>query len=436
MDGRIRHQIPYAPRAAFVGFHNTTRRWSIICAHRRSGKTVASINKLIKAAAECTLPDPRFGYVAPYLSQAKEIAWNYLKRYSEPIWAEPPNESELRLTLFNGATIRLHGSDNPDRLRGAYFDGVVMDEFATQRTSVWGEIVRPMLADRRGWAAFIGTPRGQNAFYDLWRMSTNNPEWFRLMIRADQSNILSPDELEAMQEDMSPEEFDQELLCSFMAAIKGAYYAEQLRRMEAEGRICHIDTERTVRVHTAWDLGRADATAIWFIQCVGRERRCVDYYEATGADFAHYANVLQDKRRDRGWVYGNHYFPHDVAVHMLDSPHSRVETLRLLGIEATYQSQPHAVLDGINAVRRMLDRTWIDPDCCSRGLDALRNYRADRDDRLKTFKIYPRHDEYSHGADALRCFAIQYEDAKSGADSGRWRRRRYQSGPAPSVWSA
>lgn len=275
MDGRIRHQIPYAPRAAFVGFHNTTRRWSIICAHRRSGKTVASINKLIKAAAECTLPDPRFGYVAPYLSQAKEIAWNYLKRYSEPIWAEPPNESELRLTLFNGATIRLHGSDNPDRLRGAYFDGVVMDEFATQRTSVWGEIVRPMLADRRGWAAFIGTPRGQNAFYDLWRMSTNNPEWFRLMIRADQSNILSPDELEAMQKDMSPEEFDQELLCSFMAAIKGAYYAEQLRRMEAEGRICHIDIERTVRVHTAWDLGRADATAIWFIQCVGRRELLV-----------------------------------------------------------------------------------------------------------------------------------------------------------------
>ena len=148
MDERIRHQIPYAPRAAFVGFHNTTRRWSIICAHRRSGKTVASINKLIKAAAECTLPEPRFGYVAPYLSQAKEIAWNYLKRYSEPIWAEPPNESELRLTLFNGATIRLHGSDNPDRLRGAYFDGVVMDEFATQRTSVWGEIVREPIAHR------------------------------------------------------------------------------------------------------------------------------------------------------------------------------------------------------------------------------------------------------------------------------------------------
>jgi hypothetical protein len=121
---------------------------------------------------------------------------------------------------------------------------------------------------------------------------------------------------------------------------------------------------------------------------------------------------------------------------MLDSPHSRVETLRLLGIEATYQSQPHAVLDGINAVRRMLDRTRIDPDCCSRGLDALRNYRADWDDRLKTFKIYPRHDEYSHGADALRCFAIQYEDAKSGADDGRWWRRRYKSGPARSVWSA
>jgi hypothetical protein len=295
-----------------------------------------------------------------------------------------------------------------------------------------------MLSDRRGWACFIGTPFGGagNAFTKLWRETAHNDNWYRLLIRADTSGCLSLDELDAMQEEMSPEEFDQEMLCSFEAAIKGAYYSEQIRRMDAEGRIGRVPIDRAMRVHTAWDLGRRDATAIWFIQCVGRERRLVDYYESSGAGFDHYAQVLHDKRRERGWIYGEHYFPHDVEVHMLDSRLSRIETLRALGIEATVVKQ-HAIMDGINAVRRMLDRTWVDEEHAGVGLEHLRLYRADWDQKLHVFMPHPRHDEHSHGADALRIFAAGYDDQRTSYADASYR-RRLSGGrkDTPSAWSA
>jgi phage terminase large subunit len=428
-------EIPYAPRMAFVPFHNTKRRWAIIVAHRRSGKTTAAINKLIKEAIACKLPQPRYGLIAPFRSQAKEIAWKYLQLYSEPLWSTPPNESELRVDLNNGATIRLYGADNPDALRGAYFDGVVLDEYGMMREGVWTEIVRPMLADRHGWAVFIGTPKGANAFQTLWRSTVNNDAWFRTMIKADTSLIIDDAELEDMQEDMSPEEFDQEMLCSFETAVRGAYYAEQLRRMDAEGRITSIPIDRGVRVHTAWDLGRRDYMAIWFIQCVGRERRLVDYYENNFQDLSHYADVVHDKKRARNWIYGDHFFPHDIKVHMLDSKLSRLETLRTLGIEASYPLEAPNVMDAINATRRMLDRTWIDPMYCEKGLEHLRNFRADWDEGMRVFKTTYRHDEHSHGARALDCFATQYDDPKSVSADGRWRRRFKEAAP-PSSWSA
>jgi hypothetical protein len=161
-------------------------------------------------------------------------------------------------------------------------------------------------------------------------------------------------------------------------------------------------------VHTSWDLGVSDSTAIWFIQCVGKERRLIDYYEGSGVGLDHYAKVLEGKN----YVWGSHYFPHDVAHKELSSGMSRADTLRGLGIEPEIVPQA-AVLDGINAVRRMLDSSWIDPDRCERGLEALKQYRREWDDKLKTWKLKPRHDWSSHGADALRTFAMGYEDRRA-----------------------
>jgi hypothetical protein len=181
--------------------------------------------------------------------------------------------------------------------------------------------------------------------------------------------------------------------------------------------------EAAILVHTAWDLGVSDSTPVWFIQCVARERRLVDYYESSGVGLDHYARVLQEKREKHKWLYGTHYFPHDIAQREISSGMSRVDTLRGLGLEAEVVPQ-HAVHDGINAVRRMLDRTWIDEERCARGLDALRQYRREWDERLKDWKSNPLHDWTSHSCDALRVFAAAFDDPRGMSEERHRHRRR------------
>jgi phage terminase large subunit len=190
-------------------------------------------------------------------------------------WRSPPNESELRVDLINGSMIRLYGADNPDALRGPYLDGVVLDEFADMKPEVWYEVVRPMPADRQGWATFIGTPKGKNEFWRLYESAKKDPARFHMMLKASESHIIPETELADLRKEMSEDQYQQEFECSFEAAIKGAFYADEMRTMLAEGRICRIEINKDVKTHTAWDLGISDSTAIWFIQCVGRERRLV-----------------------------------------------------------------------------------------------------------------------------------------------------------------
>jgi hypothetical protein len=143
--------------------------------------------------------------------------------------------------------IRLYGADNPDSLRGPYLDGVVLDEFADMKPEVWHEVVRPMLADRRGWATFIGTPKGKNEFYKLYQNALKDQTWFHMILKASESGIIAPTELADLQREMGEDQYQQEFECSFEAAIKGAFYAEEMRTMLAEGRIRPIKIETDVR---------------------------------------------------------------------------------------------------------------------------------------------------------------------------------------------
>lgn len=374
-------------------------------AHRRAGKTVATINDKIKRAIEDAKPDGRYAYIAPLYNQAKDIAWSYLKQYAYPLLSAPPNESELRVDLINGSRIRLYGADNPDRLRGLYLDGVTLDEYGDMKPSLWTDVIRPALSDRKGWATFIGTPKGKNDFWKIHNDARADSNWFSLVLRASETGLIDPDELAEARRQMGEDQYAQEYECSFDAAIKGAFYSDELRRAESEGRIGRVPVDRAVAVHTAWDLGISDSTAIWFVQCVGKERRLIDYYEASGVGLEHYAQVLKDK----AYVYGTHYFPHDVQVKELGSGLSRVDTLKGLGITAEVVPAS-AVLDGINAVRRMIGQCWIDKDRCERGIEAVKQYRREYDETLKDWKMRPLHDWTSHGADALRTFATGYRD--------------------------
>ena len=217
--------IPYRPRFPQDEIHKQleTHRFCVLVAHRRLGKTVLSVNHLIKRAITDRKERGMYAYLAPFRNQAEQIAWGYLKHYPSQIPAISINEQKLSILLPNGATIRIFGADNPDALRGMYFDGVVIDEVAQIKPTLWGEVIRPALADRKGWAAFIGTPKGINLFSQLYDqalnlMSKGDPDWIAMLYSVEQTHVIDEKELAALKVEMSENEFRQEFLCDFSAA--------------------------------------------------------------------------------------------------------------------------------------------------------------------------------------------------------------------------
>lgn len=400
--GTLRIVIPYTPRAIFQPFHDRTQRWSLTVAHRRAGKTVARINELIRGALTCSKPEPRFAYVAPLFTQAKDVAWSYLVRFTSVIPGVTKNESELRVDLPNGGRVRLYGADNYERMRGIYLDGVCLDEYGIMDPRAWSEVIRPALSDRLGWADFIGTPNGRNHFHELYEIARKDPEWYCALLKASETKLLSSEELADARKFMTDDQFAQEFECDFQAGVMGAYYAKEMSYLEKEGRLGKpVPWEPGQPVHTAWDLGIDDSTAIWCVQVIGREVRVIDYYESSGVGLDHYANWLKSKP----YAYGDHFLPHDAEVKELGTGKSRVETLSGLGIRSRVVPA-QTVEDGINATRLLLPKCWFDVSKCQRGISALQQYRHEWDEKLKAFKQRPLHDWCSHAADAFRYLAL------------------------------
>ena len=400
----VDQEIDYKPRDQIRAFHNRKERFAIIVAHRRFGKTVAAINDLIRSCFEIDRPNVRVAYIAPYLSQAKAVAWDYALEFTRDIPEIKVNHSELRIDFLNGARFRLFGADNYNAMRGLYFDAVVLDEMADFPASAWSNVIRPALADRRGSATFISTPKGKNEFWELWHEAQDDPNWFTAMLKASDTSILDQEELDEARRTMGDDRYEQEFECSFEAAIQGAFYAKEMKEATEDGRITRVPYDRAASVITAWDLGIGDSTAIWFAQYVAQEIRIIDYYENSGVGLDHYAKVLFDKE----YHYEQHILPHDVQVKELGTGKSRLETLDALGIRNIEIAPKLAVEDGIQAARTMIPKCWFDADNCTRGVEALRQYRRDFDEKLKTWRGRPLHDWTSHGADAFRYLAVGY----------------------------
>jgi phage terminase large subunit len=396
--------LGYEPRGAFIPFHMRSQRWACLVCHRRAGKTVACVADLIDAALRSKKPNPRFAYVAPYFAQAKDVAWVYLKQFGLRIPGASVNETELRLDLPNGARVRLYGADNYDRLRGLFLDGIVLDEYADMDPRAWPEVIRPALSDRQGWGVFIGTPKGRNDFYRMYEYAEASEDWFAMTLKADDSGLIALKELEDAKSMMTPEQYAQEYLCSFDAAIQGAYYASLLADAEAQGRVRDFDADPALPIYTAWDLGIGDSTAIWVFQAAPDGMRLIDHIEDHGKPLPHYVAELNA----RGYKVRADYVPHDARVRELGTGRTRLETLA--GMGRNPQLLPvHQVDDGINAVRQLFPRMWI-ARRCKDGIEALRQYRTDFDEKAKVFKKTPRHDWTSHTADALRYAAMGYRD--------------------------
>lgn len=397
-------QSLYTPRPAVMDFHARHQRFAVMVFHRRAGKTVACINDLIDKALQCPLVMPRYSYVAPFYKQAKMVAWEYLKYYSAPV-VEKVMESELSVKLINGAVIRLYGADNPDSLRGVYHDGVILDEYGDMPPRLFGEVIAPALADRKGWVVFIGTPKGNNHFYDVWDSSKTNDLWFRKMLKASESGIIDPDELEMLKNMPGSDEdtFLQEFECDFHVANKGAFYGTQLNDLEEKGHMGIFPWDPSLPVMTGWDIGISDDTSIWFAQVNGKRIHIIDFWSNSGYSVS---SVLEELR-EKPYQYKPFYLPHDARNRSFQTGKSTRELMMEEGAQSIIVPKL-SVQDGISAVRATLPQCYFDISNprVKEGLVALKMYKREFDEKRNVFKANPLHDWSSNPADAFRYLSL------------------------------
>ena len=392
--------IPYKPRALQKILHGQIdkHRFSVIVLHRRAGKTVMAINHMLRAALTNKYLNPRYAFISPYRLQGKATAWDYIKQFAGKIPGTKFNESELRCDLANGARITILGAENDQAIRGISLDGCVFDETQSIKPTIFPEVIRPALADRKGWCIFIGTPKGRNNFYQLYQSAIKNPKWYACTYKASETQILDDEELQAAKDVMSKDLYEQEFECSFQAAITGSYYGTIIEDLVREKRMVSNLYDEDIDVETWWDLGINDQTAIWFVQRYKKEIRLIDYYENTSHGLDHYADVLKNK----GFEYSTHIFPHDVKVRELGNyAKTRLEALLDLGIVGEVAPKL-SIEDGIEAVRRNLINCWFDKDKCATGIEYLKAYQKKWDDKAQVFKSKPSHSYASHAADSFR----------------------------------
>lgn len=391
--------------------------------HRRSGKDKVDI---ADATPRRLIKDPCLvKWVYPTLVMGRENLWDgigsdgfrYRDHIPEDMRSGSPNETLMKMPIINGSLFQIGGSDKPDSLRGGNPKMFVFSEWSEQDPYAW-DVVEPILKENGGISIFNMTPKGDNHARALFEYAKNSPLWHVELLTAEDTKIWTPAQLEGIRMDIiqrftaagrSESEaqayFDQEYMCSFTSPVIGSYYGAAISQAEREGRVTGVPYDKAVGVYTFWDLGIDDSTTIWFVQAIGRELHLIDYYENSGEGLPHYAKVCQE----REYTYIKHYGPHDIEVRELGSGKSRREIAKSLGLK--FEVAPAlGVEDGIEAARSIFSRCWFDSKKTYRGIQALKNYHKEWDERNKTFKNKPKHDWSSHGADAFRTFAVSYKD--------------------------
>jgi hypothetical protein len=423
----------YIPRDHALEFHARWQRYAVLVWHRRAGKTVMCVNDLIDKAMQNTLDMPRYGYVAPLYRQAKDIAWAYLKFYAAGM-IDKIMESELAVILNgNGARIQLHGADNPDSLRGVYWDGIILDEYGDMRPKLFNEVILPSLIDREGWCAFIGTAKGPNHFQKLWKEALKDLEWYTFMLKASESGLISDEAMRAIENMPGADEdtIAQEFECDFEAAVKGAYYGKLLKKCKAEGLHGHFPYDPDRLVLTAWDIGYTDDTSIWFFQTDGKVFRIIDFFTVSGYSVDDVMGVLAEK----DYAYGIGYLPHDAKNKSFQTGKSTRELIHAAGMK-TRIVPSLSVQDGIQAVRKTLPMMQFNTDNpdVEEGMEALKLYQREFDDKNQRFREEPLHNWCSNPADAMRMLALAMNPAAAKKESRKLQTEKPQT-PVGNVYS-
>lgn len=448
--------IPYRPRRWAVPFHASLARWSALVLHRRAGKTTGTLNHHQRAAiddawelrrlrflepsftdseVEELLQHRQYGHILPLLGQAKSVAWEPLKRIASVVPGAKPNESELSIKYprvpkkgrvavpltgplnpdANSTTVRLFGADNPDGFRGLPFSGVAYDEYSQQPPNIHGEVVSKALADHLGYGIFEGTIKGKNQLYRTYEAAKGDPSWFTLW--QDVERTLATEEgatiiaiRRSMQDDldqiskglMLQSEYDQEWFLSPSAAIKGAYYGKLLEDAIKAKRVGRVAYDPALLVHDVWDLGKGPRMSVGMFQRFGRSVQMIDYLQGTDSDGI---PQLVAKLKEKPYIWGKHFAPHDVRATDLGTGKTRLETAASLGWR--FQVVPEIGVDnGISAGKLLFPRLWIDETACQQFIDAIGQYRQEWDDKKGMFRDVPVHDWTSHPADMYRYAAV------------------------------
>lgn len=394
-------------------------RRAVLVWHRRAGKEKTCFNFMIKEA--CKKVGTYF-YFFPHFSQGRKILWDgvdkagfrFLDHVPKELVLGKPNSTEMKLRLANGSLIQVIGTNNIDSIVGTNPIGCVFSEYSLQDPRAW-ELIRPILTENEGWSVFNFTPRGQNHAKELYDMATKNPEWFCQLLTVKDTNVLTEVDIQRERDAGMSEDFiQQEFYCSFTLGVEGSYYAKYIQESRDDSRIGRVPWDRQARVFTAWDLGYSDSCAIVFFQCIGKEVHFIDYYENSGEGLPHYAQVLKEKK----YIYEDHFAPHDIESHAFSSGLSAKEVGSSLGIRfITLPTLKLRVEDGIEAVRGIFPRIWIDDIKCAKLIKCLENYRKEWDESHNVYKLRPLHDWASHGADSVRYLAIAVKmiiDSKGG----------------------
>jgi hypothetical protein len=406
-------------RPLFEAFDSGFKR-GIALWHRRSGKDITAINLMAKKMYERV---GTYFYFFPTYQQGKKVIWNGMTKDGKKFLDFIPKQlrkrvdnTEMLIEMSNGSIFQIVGTDNIDSIVGTNPIGSVFSEYALQDPRAWG-FIRPILAENDGWALFNYTPRGQNHGYDIWRIAEDDPSiWFSQKLTTDDTKAIKKkilkQELKEIVKLWGDEAlYRQEYFCDFTVPISGAYYAAAMMLAQKEERITSVPYDPNAQVDTFWDLGVGDSTAIWFAQQVKKEIHLIDYYETSGEGLNHYIKHLKEKP----YVYGRHYAPHDIEVRELSTGKTRKETAQKLGID--FDVAPRLDVDeGIDAARRLLPQCWFDMQKCELGINALRNYRKEFDEKNRTYKNRPVHDWSSHGSDAFRYLATSWGTALGDAD--------------------
>lgn len=432
MSAKKKVTITIIPRPQFREYLMRTQRFACIVAHRRAGKTYSCVQDLVAKALTHQRPGPplRYAYVAPTRDQAKDLVWGYLTQFCAGIPSVVANKADLALTLPGGASIRLYSGDSYDRMRGLYLDGCVIDEPADIDEGAWDQVIRPCLADYGGWCTFIGTPKGYNIFYDIWKAALESPEWYTLILRASETGLIPADELRSLTSGMSQFAVRQEFECDFSAPTPGAIYAPAIDKARADGRVIDMPVDPNSLVHTVWDLGAPQQTVCWYFQIVGRRVRIID------VDMEMEETLIQRvaRMRSNGYLYGSHYFPHDALQTERTGRTLAMEFaaawLRQNAEVTTKEDQwrasmkfiprTHDIWVGINRAIQLFPLFEFRVPACSDALAMLSRYRTHplKDGALS--RPEPIHDRSSHVADPIRYLAeaelaglLNIKDAKA-----------------------